>query len=95
MTASLTSAGWLRAQDPQRPDFPVKARMVVLKVAVTDGTRYINDLRLSDFRVFEDGIPQKISTFAKPLIDDKRGEAGKPVPAQETFESIRGDLDNS
>ena len=70
--------------------------------------RYINGLKTSDFRVFEDGILQKISTFAKPpllmnddgttrpLPDGKpAGEAGRPGSEKETFESIREDLDNS
>jgi len=86
----LTSAGWLRAQDA-RP-------AVVLKVAVTDRQGgYINDLKPTDFRVFEDGIPQKIATFAKPAMSGGKtaGEAGKPGSGQETFESIREDLNNS
>ncbi len=102
LTASLTSAGWLRAQDAPRP-------VVVLKVAVTDRQGlYIKGLTPSDFRVFEDGILQKISAVAKPslpvnddgttrpLADGKpAGETGKPGSGQETFESIREDLDNS
>jgi hypothetical protein len=96
MSAGLTSAGWLRAQEAQRPDFPVQAKMVVLKVAVLDRTGYINGLKASDFRVLEDGILQKISIFARPLLDGKPTvEPGKPEPDPETFESIREDLDNS
>lgn len=67
VTAGLTSAGWLRAQNAQRPVFWVK-----LSLEVTDGRgRRINGLKPSDFRVQEDGILQKISTFvegAKPPL---------------------------
>ena len=40
--------------------------MVVLSFQVTDSkNHYINGLKPSDFRIYEDGIPQKISTFAE------------------------------
>ncbi len=100
MTAGLTSAGWLLAQDVQRPVFWVKLSVTVTeRVAWRDvetfssRTRYINSLVPSDFRVFEDGILQKITTFAegtkpsllvnddgttRPLADPRAGELGKP-----------------
>jgi len=65
----------LRAQD--RPTFRVKVDMVVLSFTVTDSKgRYVNGLKPEDFRVLEDGIPQRINTFAegnKPplqILDD-------------------------
>ena len=55
----------LRAQDIQRPTFRVKVDMVVLSFQVTDSkNHYINGLKPSDFRIYEDGILQRISTFA-------------------------------
>src|SRR5215213_6690694 len=58
------SAALLRAQE--RPTFRVKVDMVVLSFQVTDSkNRYINGLKPSDFRIYEDGILQKISTFAE------------------------------
>ena len=40
--------------------------MVVLSYQVTDSkNHYIKGLKPKDFRIFEDGIPQKISTFAE------------------------------
>jgi len=55
----------LRAQD-QRPIFRVKVDMVVYNFQVQDSKgRYINGLKPSDFRIYEDGILQKISTFAE------------------------------
>jgi VWFA-related protein len=95
MTAGMASAGWLQAQDTQRPTvFKVKVDMVVLSFTVTDSKgHYINGLKPGDFRVFEDGILQKLATFAegakppvtvnedgsvKPLTEGQVAEAGKP-----------------
>jgi VWFA-related protein len=63
VVASLGSGAWLAAQDPV---FRVKVDMVVLTFTVTDNKdRYITGLKPKDFRVLEDGIPQKIATFAE------------------------------
>jgi VWFA-related protein len=62
---STGAAAVLRAQD-QRPIFRVKVDMVVLSFQVTDSkNHYINGLKPSDFRIYEDGILQKVSTFAE------------------------------
>src|ERR1700737_3623005 len=64
----MTAAGAvLRAQDAgQRPVFGVKVDMVVLSFQVVDSKgHYINGLKPTDFRIHEDGILQKISTFAE------------------------------
>src|SRR5437763_1980444 len=56
----------LRAQDIQKPTFRVKVDMVVLSFQVTDSkNHYINNLKPTDFRIYEDGILQKVSTFAE------------------------------
>jgi len=95
MTAGLASAGWIEAQDTQRPTvFKVKVDMVVLSFTVTDSKgKYINGLKPTDFRIFEDGILQKVNTFAegakppvmigddgsvKPLEGTAAPESGKP-----------------
>jgi VWFA-related protein len=58
-------AALVQAQD-QRPIFRVKVDMVVLSFQVTDSKkRYINGLKPADFRIYEDGILEKISTFAE------------------------------
>jgi VWFA-related protein len=58
------SAALIRAQE--RPTFRVKVDMVVLSFQVTDSkNHYINGLKPNDFRIYEDGILQKISTFAE------------------------------
>jgi len=61
MTAGAALAG---AQE--RPTFRVKVDMVVLSFQVQDNkNHYINGLKPTDFRIYEDGILQKISTFAE------------------------------
>ena len=61
----MAAGGALLAQD-QRPIFRVKVDMVVLSFQVTDSkNHYINGLKPSDFRIYEDGILQKVSTFAE------------------------------
>jgi VWFA-related protein len=53
-------------QERGSPTFRVKVDMVVLSFTVTDNKgRYINGLKPTDFRILEDGIPQKLSTFAE------------------------------
>jgi Ca-activated chloride channel family protein len=74
------------AQD--RPLFRVKVDMVVLSFQVTDHKgNYINNLKPKDFRILEDGIPQKIATFAEgskaPMQVAEDGTM-KPIPASET-----------
>ena len=63
----LTAGGLLlRGQDQKRPIFRVKVDMVVLSYQVTDSkNHYIKGLKPGDFRIFEDGILQRISTFAE------------------------------
>ena len=52
------------AQD--RPTFKVKVDMVVLSFQITDNKgHYVNGLKPKDFRILEDGIPQKINTFSE------------------------------
>src|SRR5215467_6918401 len=63
----MTAAGAVvRAQDGQRPIFRVKVDMVVLSFQIVDSKgHYINGLKPTDFRIYEDGILQSISTFAE------------------------------
>ena len=66
----LVVAPWFadpaHAQEGQRPVFRVKVDMVVLSFTVTDSKgRYVNGLKPKDFRITEDGIHQKIATFAE------------------------------
>ena len=60
----VTAAGAVvRAQDGQRPIFRVKVDMVVLSFQVTDNKgHYVNGLKPTDFKIYEDGILQQIAT---------------------------------
>jgi len=61
--------------------------MVVLSFTVTDNrNHYINGLKPGDFRIYEDGILQKMNTFAEgarpPLAVSEDGKAQPLVEAQ-------------
>jgi Ca-activated chloride channel family protein len=52
------------AQD--RPTFKVKVDLVVLSFQITDSKgHYVNGLKPKDFKILEDGIAQKINSFAE------------------------------
>jgi VWFA-related protein len=92
-TALLKEAGTalLRAQDAQRPVFRVKVDMVVLSFTVTDShNRYINGLKNTDFKIYEDGIVQKLATFAegtKPPMQVLADGTTRPLVAGEPAEA--------
>jgi Ca-activated chloride channel family protein len=69
------------AQD--RPTFRVKVDLVVLSFTITDGKgHYINGLQPKDFRILEDGIPQKLSSFAegnKPPLEVQADGSTRPM----------------
>ncbi len=80
----VTAAGAvLRAQDNPRTVFRVKVDMVVLSFQVTDNKgHYVNGLKPTDFKVYEDGILQSISTFAegaKPPLAVAEDGSTKPL----------------
>lgn len=59
----ITGGAWLFAQEPV---FKSKVDLVVLSFTVTDSKgKYINGLKPTDFKISEDGIREKISTFAE------------------------------
>ena len=88
LTVALAGGIWLCAQQPQPavPVFHSKVDLVVLTFTVTDSKgKYVNGLKPSDFRITEDGIPQKLSTFAegdRPAIEVGEGGALKPLSPQ-------------
>lgn len=56
------------AQEGEEPGavFRVEVDMVLLNLAVTDSKgNYVTDLRPWDFAIYEDGLPQKLATFAE------------------------------
>ena len=69
------------AQD--RPTFRVKVDMVVLSFQITDNKgHYVNGLKPKDFRILEDGIPQKVSTFgegSKPPVQVAEDGTMRPI----------------
>jgi len=85
---ALACSGLLLAQDADRPVFRVKVDMVVLTFQVTDNRgRYVNNLKPNDFRILEDGIPQRIATFAegsKPAVQVLADGSTRPIiPSEE------------
>src|SRR6266513_44206 len=85
---------WLLGQETKNPVFRTKVDLVVLSFTVTDNKgHYINNLKPAEFRILEDGIVEKISTFAegnkppvqvnddgtvRPLLASGGGEGSKP-----------------
>lgn len=73
------------AQD--RPTFRVKVDLVVLSFTITDNKgHYINGLQPKDFRILEDGIPQKLSSFAegnKPPLEVMADGSLRPMQVSE------------
>ena len=95
-TCGLTSAGWLRAQDAQQR--PAKGGAIVLHVTVTgEHAHFIKGLKPNQFRVFEDGIPQKILTFAeggqRPVVVNEDGSTSPLADPEPAGEAIRLGLD--
>jgi Ca-activated chloride channel family protein len=98
----MTAGGvLLRAQD-QHPIFRVKVDMVVLSFQVTDSkNHYVNGLKAAEFKIYEDGILQKVSTFAegantplsvnpdgttRPLVDAKKED----LPGMDKPDALAG-----
>lgn len=75
---------WVRAQNQDQTTFHVKVDMVVLTFTVTDTKgKYVNGLKPTDFKVYEDDIPQKLAMFAEgtraPVQVLDNGQT-RPVP---------------
>ncbi len=85
--ASVFGALLLLAQD-KTPVFKSKVDLVVLTFTVTDGHgHYINNLKPSDFKIYEDGIAEKITTFEegnKPVMQVMDDGSLRPMVASET-----------
>jgi len=67
----------------ERPTFRVKVDMVVLSFTVTDNRgRYVNGLKPENFRLLEDGIPQKFTTFSEgnqPPVEIAPDGTSRPI----------------
>jgi VWFA-related protein len=72
------------AQDASRtPVFKSRVDLVVLSFTVTDNKgKYVNGLKPSDFRILEDGIKEKLSTFSegnRPAMEIAADGSLKPL----------------
>jgi Ca-activated chloride channel homolog len=57
---------FLFAQEAKVPVFKSRVDLVVLSFTVTDNKgKYVNGLKPADFRILEDGIKEKLSTFSE------------------------------
>jgi VWFA-related protein len=66
------------ASQKGQPSYAVKVRSVVVSATVTDKAgNPVTDLTLSDFRVYDDGNPQKIQTFALESFGPPESEETK------------------
>jgi Ca-activated chloride channel homolog len=76
---------WLLGQEAKNPVFRTKVDLVVLSFTVTDNKgHYINNLKPGEFRILEDGIVEKISTFAegnKPPVQVNDDGSVRPLLA--------------
>ncbi len=84
--ATFTSGSWLLAQESSVAKFKANVDLVVLTFTVTDSKgKYVNGLKPSDFKITEDGIAQKLSTFAegdRPAMEVGDGGILKPLSPQ-------------
>lgn len=84
---------WLFAQETRTPVFRSRVDLVVLSFTVTDNKgKYVNGLKPSDFRILEDGIKEKISTFSEgnlPAMEVANDGSLKPIerPLEQQNES--------
>jgi VWFA-related protein len=74
-----------QGSEEERPVFRIKVDMVVLSFTVTDSKgKYINGLKPKDFKITEDGIAQKMNTFAegnKPVVQVMDDGSTRPLLA--------------
>jgi Ca-activated chloride channel homolog len=78
---------WLFAQEVKVPVFRSRVDLVVLSFTVTDNKgKYVNGLKPSDFRITEDGIAEKLSTFSegsRPAMEVAADGSLKPLEPRE------------
>ncbi len=71
-----------RASQKDQPSFAVKVRSVVISATVMDKAgNPVTDLTSSDFRVYDEGKPQKIQTFAQESFGPPEAEEAKSTDA--------------
>lgn len=79
---ALLPVGALVQERSREPVYRIEVDLVLLNVAVTDrGGHYMRGLRPNDFRIFEDGIPQKLAVFSEGGgRPESVAEAGRDLP---------------
>jgi len=95
--AAIGTGAWLYAQEGPLTVFKSKVDLVVLSYTVTDSKgKYVNGLKPSDFRIMEDGIQQKLSTFAEgskpPMAIAADGSLKPLLPSAQEGEKPGGGL---
>ena len=91
-----------QSKDMEGPIFRVQVELVVLNVTVTDRRgRHIRSLKPADFRIYEDGIRQTVSSFAEGNVAPRRVDQAEQRPEKGTsrpeggrggvFEELGGD----
>jgi VWFA-related protein len=98
MAGGLGAAALLPGQQTERPIFRVKVDMVVVSFNVTDSKgQFITGLKPSDFRILEDGIVQRMSTFAEgnrtPMAVLEDGSTRPLIDAPSPAEGIKPGLE--
>src|SRR5262245_11329645 len=101
-TLVTTPGARARRQDPQQPQAPqdpqkksepsedvisMETNLIVVNVTVTDALEnYVSDLKLEDFKILEDGAPQRIlgfsideAPFAAVILLDASGSMGNKL----------------
>jgi VWFA-related protein len=86
--AAVALSGLFLWAQEKTPVFKSKVDLVVLTFTVTDGHgHYINNLKPADFKILEDGIPEKITTFEegnKPVMQVMEDGALQPMAAPDS-----------
>jgi Ca-activated chloride channel homolog len=89
---AIAASTWVVATAQQQVPFRAGVDLVSLNVTVTEGTtRYVTDLNLEDFNIFEDGVKQEVTFFNKTnlpialalLLDTSASMEAKLPTAQE------------
>jgi VWFA-related protein len=71
-----------RASQKDQPSYAVKVRSVVINATVMDKAgNPVTDLTSSEFRVYDEGKPQKIQTFAQESFGPPEAEEAKSADA--------------
>ncbi len=91
----VAGRGWAQTAE-ERPVFRIKVDMVVHSFTVVDEKgRYVRGLKPSDIRVLEDGIEQRIATFAEgnqPPLEVLPDGSTRPLIARSGSSGQAGEL---